>query len=94
MTNLEKQLFQLSAEDFWIKLEEKVTQVVAKLSSNVKKDKEDKSFYTRQETADLLNVSLATLHNWAKQEILLPTKVGSRVYYSSAEVNSKLQIVS
>ena len=46
------------------------------------------------EVAKLLNVSYATLHNWKKEGILEPVKIGNRVYYPKIEVFSKLKLAS
>ncbi len=45
---------------------------------------------TREETCKLLDVSKTTLHNWHKQAILSPTRIGGRVYYSKQDVLNKL----
>lgn len=47
-------------------------------------------FLTRAEVSKLLKVSLVTLHNWQKSGELVPKKIGKRVLYSRAEVESKL----
>lgn len=51
---------------------------------------EEKEFYTREETAKLLNVSLTTLFHWNNQGILKTKKLGKRVYYSKSDVLSQL----
>lgn len=86
-------LFQINLDDFMEILEEKISQVMAKTIAE-KSSPEKKDFYTRKEVSDLLRVSTTTLHNWAKDNILKPKKIGSRVYYSYDEVQSKLQINS
>ena len=45
---------------------------------------------TREETCKLLNVSKTTLYNWHNQAILVPTKIGGRVYYRKQDVLNKL----
>lgn len=50
----------------------------------------EKEFYTREETAKLLNVSLTTLFHWNNQGILKTKKLGKRVYYSKSDVLSQL----
>lgn len=48
---------------------------------------------TREETAKLLSISLPTLWNWTKKNILKSYGIGSRVYYKKDEViNSLIQI--
>lgn len=45
---------------------------------------------TREQTCQLLNVSKTTLHNWHQQSLLIPSKIGGRVYYSKQDVLNKL----
>ncbi|MDF2552874.1 MAG: hypothetical protein K0R77_2149 [Chryseobacterium sp.] len=51
-----------------------------------KQPQTEKAVYTRQEVKELLNVSYGTLCNWNKNEVLKQVKIGSRVYYSKADV--------
>lgn len=41
---------------------------------------------TRAETAKLLQVSLATLNNWAKSGVLIPSALGNRVFYRMSDI--------
>ncbi|MCG8247704.1 DNA-binding protein [Tenacibaculum finnmarkense] len=43
-------------------------------------------FWTRQQTADFLSVSLVTLFNWNKKGILKTYRVGTKVFYKKSEV--------
>lgn len=46
---------------------------------------------TRQQTAKMLNVSLVTLHNWAKKGILNPYKIGNQVRFKQTEILQALE---
>ena len=46
--------------------------------------------YTREEVAEMLHVTLATLHNWCRQGRLHPTKVNGRVLFAEEEINNLL----
>lgn len=48
-------------------------------------------FLTRNETSNLLKVSLVTLNNWQKTKTLVPQKIGKRVLYSLADVEKALK---
>lgn len=57
-------------------------------------------FLTRNEVSQKLKVSLVTLNNWQKNEILIPFKIGKRILYKlddvekamlRQKVNSKIQ---
>ncbi|PZU24449.1 MAG: DNA-binding protein [Chryseobacterium sp.] len=72
--------------------EQVVRKVVNQMQVEQQASKNEKLTYTRDETAELLNVSLTTLYNWNKKGILKPTtKIGKLVYYSKNEVLSKLK---
>ncbi|WP_160136253.1 helix-turn-helix domain-containing protein [Chryseobacterium sp. c4a] len=85
-------LFQLTKEELMQDFEQVVRKVVNQMQVEQQTSKDEKQVYTRVETAELLNVSVTTLHNWNKQGILKPSaKVGKRVYYSKDEVLSRLR---
>jgi len=44
-------------------------------------------YYSRQEVADLLHVSLPTVHAYVHQGLLTPTKVNGRVLFSAQAVD-------
>lgn len=58
---------------------------------NTQNQGNEKEFYTRIETAKLLDVSLTTLFHWNNDGTLKNTKIGKRVYYSKNEVLSRLK---
>ncbi|MFC4686575.1 helix-turn-helix domain-containing protein [Epilithonimonas pallida] len=51
---------------------------------------EDK-FLTREDVSQMLNVSMQTLNNWQKKQILIPLKIGKRVLYKPEDVEKALQ---
>lgn len=51
---------------------------------------QESNLLTREQTAKLLKVSVTSLHNWAKKEILMPKKIGRRIYYFKSEVYEKI----
>jgi excisionase family DNA binding protein len=57
--------------------------------------KEQSKYLTREETGDLLRISLPTLGEYTKKGILKGYRIGGRVLYSKQEVVASLkQIVS
>lgn len=58
------------------------------LSSQVdtKTSADQKEFFTRKETATFFGVSLVTISDWTKKEIIKPYKVGNRVFYKYSEL--------
>lgn len=49
---------------------------------------------TRFEVADMLGVSLVTVHNWNKAKILNPLRIGNKVRYKETEVLNALQSIN
>lgn len=50
-----------------------------------------KPFYTRNEVASMLNVSLVTLHVWNKNGTLKAVGIGRRVLYSYDDIVNSIQ---
>jgi excisionase family DNA binding protein len=46
---------------------------------------------TRDETAKLLGVSIVTIHNWVKSNVLIAYRVGNKVRFKENEVFASLQ---
>lgn len=87
MTNSTIQLMQIDLDSFGQFIQKLVREELEKIIPVQSKEKE---FYTREETAKLLNVSLTTLFHWNNQGILKTKKLGKRVYYSKSDVLSQL----
>jgi DNA-binding transcriptional regulator YiaG len=84
-------LFQLTKEELMQDFEQVVRKVVNQMQVEQQASKSDKLTYTRDETAEILNVSLTTLHNWNKKGILKPTtKIGKFVHYSKSDIQARL----
>ncbi|MDR6546692.1 putative site-specific integrase-resolvase [Chryseobacterium rhizosphaerae] len=86
-------LVQMTKDELIRDFEQVVRKVVNQMQVEQQTSKEEKQAYTRVETAELLDVSLTTLHNWNKKEILKPcAKIGRNVYYSKNDIQAKLKI--
>lgn len=85
-------LVQMTKDELMQDFEQVVRKIVSQMQVEQQTSKDEKHAYTRYETAELLDVSLTTLHNWNKQGIFKPSaKVGKRVYYSKDEVLARLR---
>jgi excisionase family DNA binding protein len=68
-----------------------VRQELKMLNRQVEKPSEPtKDLMTRKEVAKLFDISLVTIHEWCKSEILKPYKVGNRTYFKRVEVMEAL----
>lgn len=55
---------------------------------------EQKELLTRQETADLLNINVATLWRYTKNGKLKSYGIGNRVYYKLSEVLESVKLLN
>lgn len=55
---------------------------------------EQKELLTRQETADLLNINVATLWRYTKKGKLKSYGIGNRVYYKLSEVLESVKLLN
>lgn len=78
------QFVSLPKEELIIELEKVVMKVLAIKFGQEPETK--KELYTRKEVMELLGVTYSTLFNWNKKKILIPRKIGHKVYYDRKEV--------
>jgi excisionase family DNA binding protein len=52
---------------------------------------DDEKYLTRKEVASYLQISLPTLHEYSKKEILKSYRIGSKVRYRASEVENALK---
>lgn len=68
-----------------------VTEILKTLNKReMQQDSQGQEFYTREQASKILDVSYATLHSWQKKGLLVPTKLGKRVYYPKQLIDSKI----
>lgn len=89
MIHSQIQMTQIDLESFGQFIQKLVREELEKFSSTQNHGNK-KEFYTREETAKLLDVSLTTLFHWNNDGTLKNTKIGKRVYYSKNEVLARL----
>lgn len=76
-------IIQLSPEELDARIEAAVVRALAK--ANVSPADADR-LYTRQETAELLDISPQTLNVWEKRNQLKPIRKGARVYFKKSDI--------
>ncbi|MGH1519749.1 helix-turn-helix transcriptional regulator [Chryseobacterium sp. JK1] len=79
------QLVNVPKEELITEIEKVVMKVLETLKIGQQTEKE-KELYTRKEVMELLGVTYSTLFNWNKKKILVPRKIGHKVYYDRKEV--------
>lgn len=74
---------------------EKIGEVIDnRLGKSVPHKLEIQSDYlSRKEVANLLKITLPTLHDWTKQGILKSYRIGTRVLYKESEIKQTLEKV-
>lgn len=74
-------------------LTETILKGVKEQLDELKKDfkpKEPTEYLTRKEVAKILKISLVTVHEWAKNGILKPYKMGNRTYFIRKEIEDSM----
>jgi excisionase family DNA binding protein len=66
-----------------------------KLANLIRKSEvEEQEYLTRKELAKKLSISLPTLHDWVKKNILRAYRIGNRVYFKKSEIDSSLKPIN
>jgi excisionase family DNA binding protein len=79
-----------------IKLNELVEKVALAVHSKLAQDqpnvnaKDNSHLLSRKDVAELLKITLPTLHDWTKRGWLKAYRIGSRVLYDAEEIRSAL----
>lgn len=84
------QLITLTTDDLSQIIKNSVSQVLAETGRPQPQTAEQPEFYTRKQTAEKLHISLGTLDTYTRLGILNAVKIGSRVLYSSTQLNDTL----
>jgi excisionase family DNA binding protein len=80
----------ISAETLIGQIKEVLKDLLPKPQPQTQTDK----LLTRKEVCTLLQISLVTVHNWTKQGILNPYRIGNKLRFKESEVLEALQSVN
>ena len=83
------QLHSISPEQFKSEILEGISKQLKEFSKNFT-PKEPTIWITRKEASELLGVSLVTIHNWTKDNIISAYKIGNRVRFRRSEIENIL----
>ncbi|SHI77494.1 DNA binding domain-containing protein, excisionase family [Mesonia phycicola] len=83
------QLHNVSPEEFKNDILDGVKKQLEFFSKNFK-PKEPNIWISRQDAAELLGVSLVTIHDWCKKDILQKFKIGNRVRFKRSDIEQVL----
>lgn len=67
-----------------------LSQVIQKENAVKSINSDEDEFLTRAEVAQLLKITLPTLHDWTKRGIVISYKIGKRVLYRVSEVKEAI----
>ena len=79
----------ISTDEFLNQIEKIIEKKLNEKIDELKPSK-DWQYLNRKEVAELLKISLPTLHNWTKEGILSSYRIGTRVLYRSDEIENSL----
>lgn len=87
-----KQILQIentNTTDFKNEILEGVSNVLKDFANNLQ-FKENEVLLTREETAKLLSVSLVTLWDWTRKDIIAAYRIGNKIRYKKSDVINSL----
>jgi excisionase family DNA binding protein len=88
------QIESISGEAFVLQIAKEVAKIVdAKFGKGPTHSNED-PYLTRKEVADMFKVTVCTIHNWVKKDILKPHKIGNKIRFLTSEVKAATIAVS
>ena len=77
----------ITCEELTLLLDERFEKLASLLrSSAINNEKQKDELLTRKEAVEFLKISYPTLHNWTKNKVIRPVRIGGRVYYQKAEL--------
>jgi len=79
-----------SDSDFRSEIIREIDQAISKVADKLQLNDNDK-LLSREETANLLSVSLVTLWDWTKKDIIPAYRIGYKVRYKKSEVLQALK---
>lgn len=82
----------LTLDELNLRLLNGIDERIYDLTKITKKDPIE--YWTREEMAKKLSISLPTLHDWTKKGILKAYRMGNRVYFKSNEVDQCLRPIN
>lgn len=88
-----KQILQIenaSAKEFKDEILKGVNEALKKVATELQQNDND-ILLSREETANLLSISLATLWSWTKKDIIPAYRIGFKVRYKKSEVLQALK---
>jgi excisionase family DNA binding protein len=80
----------ITVEELIAKIDSIVQQRVQEKISQLQQEQQMPTYLSRKQVAQLLKISLPTLHEWTKLGLIPSYKIGNRVYYKSNEVKNSL----
>ncbi|UYW02087.1 helix-turn-helix domain-containing protein [Flavobacterium agricola] len=86
------QIIQVTPEQLKQVVQDAVKIELEQYLKNPEPQKEDE-LLTREETAELLKVSLATLDRWSKNGKMQPLKIQHKVYFKKSDIEKALKPV-
>jgi excisionase family DNA binding protein len=83
------QFIEITPEDLKDLIMKEVRDVVNDLQQQFQ-PKEPDDFMTRMEVKEFLKISLTTVHQWVKDGIIKPYKMGNRTFFSRKEITKSI----
>lgn len=82
----------LEIDDFTMLLEKILDQKLREILEERLTPPKEIRYLTRKELAELLHISLATVHAWVKEGKIKSYRIGTRILFRNDEINTALSI--
>ncbi len=84
-------VYEVEPEEFKKEILDGIEKLLIEFSKNFT-PKEPAVWLSRKDVSELLGISLPTIHQWGKQGILKPYKIGNRVRFKQSDIEKTLYI--
>lgn len=83
------QLHGITPQELRAEIREDIRRELLEFSKKLK-PQEPTIWITRKEAAELLGVSLVTIHTWSKENVIFPFKIGTRIRFRRSQIEQIL----
>lgn len=84
------EVFGVSPEDLKNIILDDLKDELSRLMNSLKPEKKEDEYLTRKEVSKILKVSLVTVSDWSKKNILQPRRIGNLIRFKRSDIDKAL----
>lgn len=84
------EVFGVSPEDLKNIILDDLKDELARLINSFKPEKKEDEYLTRKEVSKILKVSLTTISDWSKNNIIKPRRIGNLIRFKRSDIDKAL----